>query len=112
MIQVGDMTLGKDMAGFIVEDKRKPKKISWQLHPVIYKVFNANGEGLYSNGIPPQIAAGEYAALPLLPLGDTQETLISAAMDNIYSKSAGKNALDESIKILFQSDTPSAAIGK
>ncbi|WP_048504582.1 S41 family peptidase [Chryseobacterium sp. BLS98] len=112
VIQVGDVTLGKDMAGFMVEDKRKPKKISWQLHPVIYKVFNADGEGAYSNGIPPQIVAGEYAALPLLPLGDAQETLISAAMDNIYSKSAGKNALDESIKILFQSDTPSAAIGK
>lgn len=112
VIQVGDLTLGKDMAGFMVEDKRKPKKISWQLHPVIYKVFNADGEGSYSNGISPQIVAGEYTALPILPLGDAQESLISAAMDNIYSKSAGKNALDESIKILFQSDTPSAAIGK
>ncbi|KFE97613.1 S41 family peptidase [Chryseobacterium luteum] len=112
VIQVGDVTLGKDMAGFMVEDKRKPKKISWQLHPVIYKVFNANGEGAYSNGISPQIAAGEYASLPLLPLGDSEETLISSALNNIYSKSAGKNALDQSVKILFQSDTPSAAIGK
>lgn len=112
VIQVGDVTLGKDMAGFIVEDKRKPKKISWQLHPVIYKVFNANGEGEYSNGIMPQIAAGEYASLPLLPLGDPDETLVSSALGSIYSKSAGKDALDKSIKILFQSDTPSAAIGK
>jgi C-terminal processing protease CtpA/Prc len=112
VIQVGGVTLGKDMAGFMVEDKRKPKKISWQLHPVIYKVFNADGEGAYSNGIPPQIAAGEYASLPLLPLGDPEETLISSALNNIYSKSAGKNTLDKSVKILFQSDTPSAAIGK
>lgn len=112
VIQVGDVTLGKDMAGFMVEDKRKPKKISWQLHPVIYKVFNANGEGAYSNGISPQIAAGEYSSLPLLPLGDSEETLISSALNNIYSKSAGKNTLDQSVKILFQSDTPSAAIGK
>jgi C-terminal processing protease CtpA/Prc len=112
VIQVGGVTLGKDMAGFMVEDKRNPKKISWQLHPVIYKVFNANGEGAYSNGIPPQIAAGEYASLPLLPLGDPEETLISSALNNIYSKSAGKNTLDKSVKILFQSDTPSAAIGK
>ncbi|PIF45452.1 C-terminal processing protease CtpA/Prc [Chryseobacterium sp. 52] len=112
VIQVGDVTLGKDMAGFIVEDKRKPKKISWLLHPVIYKVFNANGEGAYSNGISPQITANEYTTLPLLPLGDAEETLISSALNSIYSKSAGKEALDKSVKVLFQSDTPSAAIGK
>lgn len=112
VVQVGDVTLGKDMAGFMVEDKRKPKKISWQLHPVIYKVFNANGEGAYSNGIPPQIAANEYATLPLLPLGDSEEALISSALNSIYSKSAGREVLDQGVKILFQSDTPSAAIGK
>ena len=48
VIHAGDVTLGKDMAGFAIEDRRKPKKITWQLHPVIYKVFNANGEGGYS----------------------------------------------------------------
>ncbi|KXH81155.1 S41 family peptidase [Chryseobacterium kwangjuense] len=112
VLQVGDATLGKDMAGFMVEDKRKPKKISWQLHPVIYKVFNANGEGAYSTGIPPQIAVSEYASLPLLPLGDSEETLISSALNKIYLKLKGENALDKKVKILFQSDTPSAAIGK
>ncbi|WP_080778883.1 S41 family peptidase [Chryseobacterium phocaeense] len=112
VLQVGDATLGKDMAGFMVEDKRKPKKISWQLHPVIYKVFNANGEGAYSTGISPQIAVSEYASLPLLPLGDSEETLISSALNKIYLKSKGDNALDKKVKILFQSDTPSAAIGK
>lgn len=112
VLQVGDATLGKDMAGFIVEDKRKPKKISWQLHPVIYKVFNANGEGAYSSGILPQIAVSEYASLPLLQLGDPEETLISSALNKIYLKSKSENALDRKVKILFQSDTPSAAIGK
>lgn len=112
VIQVGDVTLGKDMAGFMVEDKRKPKKISWQLHPVIYKVFNANGKGSYSNGISPQISINEYVVLPLLPLGDSEETLISSALNIIYSKSSTKDISDKSVKILFQSDTPSAAIGK
>ncbi|MFN1218817.1 S41 family peptidase [Chryseobacterium kwangjuense] len=112
VLQVGDATFGKDMAGFMVEDKTKPKKISWQLHPVIYKVFNANGEGAYSTGIPPQIAVSEYASLPLLPLGDSEETLISSALNKIYLKLKGENALDKKVKILFQSDTPSAAIGK
>lgn len=112
VVQVGDVTLGKDMAGFLVEDKRKPKKISWQLHPVIYKVFNANGEGAYSKGIDPQIIANEFAKLPLLPLGDSEESLISSALNSISLKSAEKHALDERVKVLFQSDTPSAAIGK
>lgn len=112
VVQVGEVTLGKDMAGFPVEDKRKPKKISWQLHPVIYKVFNANGEGAYTKGIDPQIIANEFAKLPLLPLGDSEESLISSALNSISLKSAGKHALDERVKVLFQSDTPSAAIGK
>lgn len=112
VIQVGEVTLGKDMAGFPVEDKRKPKKISWQLHPVIYKVFNAIGEGAYSKGINPQIVANEFVKLPLLPLGDSEESLISAALNSISLKSAGKNSLDERVKVLFQSDTPFAAIGK
>jgi C-terminal processing protease CtpA/Prc len=73
VIQLGEKTLGKDMAGFAIEDKRKPKKISWQIHPVIYKVFNANGEGGYSNGIAPQILVDEYSSLPLLPLGESQK---------------------------------------
>ena len=51
VIQIGDTTLGKDMAGFVVEDKRKPRKNFRQIHPVIYKVFNASGAGEYSSGI-------------------------------------------------------------
>ena len=107
VIQVGEKTLGKDMAGFAIEDKRKPKKISWQLHPVIYKVFNANGEGGYSNGIAPQIIVDEYTSLPLLPLGDAGETLISSALHKIYSKSSnGKLVSDKKVKVLSESEKP------
>jgi carboxyl-terminal processing protease len=107
VIQVGEKTLGKDMAGFAIEDKRKPKKISWQLHPVIYKVFNADGEGGYSNGIAPQIIVDEYTSLPLLPLGDSGETLISSVLQKIYSKSLNSQSIsDKKVKVLFQSDKP------
>ncbi|MCW1962510.1 S41 family peptidase [Chryseobacterium viscerum] len=111
VIQIGDTTLGKDMAGFVVEDKRKPRKISWQIHPVIYKVFNANGAGEYSNGISPQVIVNEYAGLPLLPLGDPNETLISSALNGGYFKSAGQEKNGEA-KILFQSDVPPMVTGK
>ncbi|NIF06177.1 peptidase S41 [Chryseobacterium sp. Tr-659] len=107
VIQIGDTTLGKDMAGFTIEDKRKPKKISWQIHPVVYKVFNTNGVGGYSAGISPQVYVNEYAALPLQPLGDADETLISAVLNGSYFKTANTD-----IKILYQSDVPSAAMGR
>jgi C-terminal processing protease CtpA/Prc len=113
VIQVGEKTLGKDMAGFAIEDKRKPKKISWQIHPVIYKVFNANSEGGYSNGIAPHILEDEYSSLPLLPLGDSSETLLSSALHKIYSKSSnGGSTSDQKVKILFQSDNPFAGIAR
>lgn len=112
VIQVGDVTLGKDMAGFTVEDKRKPQKIRWQMHPVIYKVFNASGSGEYSNGISPQISVNEYAVLPLLPLGDPNETLISSVLNGTYFKSGNQKGFAEDVKILYQSDVPPIAVGK
>lgn len=112
VIQVGEVTLGKDMAGFTVEDKRKPQKIRWQLHPVIYKVFNANGSGEYSAGISPQISVNEYAVLPLLPLGHPDETLISFVLNGAYFKPVKQNGAAEGTKVLYQSDLPPAAVGK
>ncbi|KAB1231317.1 S41 family peptidase [Chryseobacterium viscerum] len=112
VIQIGDTTLGKDMAGFVVEDKRKPRKISWQIHPVIYKVFNANGAGEYNNGISPQVIVNEYAGLPLLPLGDPNETLIYSALNGGYFKSSEQGKMNGNVKILYQSDVPSAVLGK
>lgn len=112
VIQVGDITLGKDMAGFTVEDKRKPQKIRWQIHPVIYKVFNANGVGEYSNGISPQVSVNEYAALPLLPLGHPDETLISSVLNGTYFKSVNQKISAGGAKILYQSDVPPIAAGR
>lgn len=111
VIQVGETTLGKDMAGFVIEDKRKPKKITWQIHPVIYKVFNANAEGGYSNGISPQFDVSEYI-LPLQPLGSEDEILLSTALGKIYLKSINGGIQEPKAKVLFQSDAPFSGISK
>jgi len=108
VVQAGEATLGKDMAGFSIEDKRKPKKITWQIHPVIYKVFNANGEGGYVNGITPQIAVNEYVNLPLRNLGDPDEVLLSSVLSKIYSKLMNTGIDGGKVKILFQSDGAAA----
>ncbi len=115
VIQVGEKTLGKDMAGFAIEDRRKPKKISWQIHPVIYKVFNASGAGGYSSGIAPQVSVDEYNMLPLLPLGDPEETLLASALHKIYSKPSHDRQVsddDQKLKVLFQSDNPFAGTAR
>jgi len=112
VIQVGDETLGKDMAGFSVEDRRKPKKTTWQLHPVIYKVFNANGEGGYVNGLSPQFPVNEFNNLPLLPLGDPNETLLSYVLTKIYSKQGYANMGGNEVQVLFQSDGPAAGFSR
>lgn len=110
VIQAGDTTLGKDMAGFVIEDKRKPKKITWQIHPIIYKVFNAQGEGNYSSGIAPQLQVNEFNNLPLSPLGDPEEVLLSSVLNTIYSKSMYNGNPHEQPKILYQSDSPAAGL--
>lgn len=110
VIQVGGTTLGKDMAGFAISDDRKPKKISWQIHPVIYKVYNANGEGEYSNGISPQLPMDEYASLPLMPLGQSEETLLQAVLNKIYSKSTNQENSNNNVKIITESEKPLSAL--
>lgn len=111
VIQVGNTTLGKDMAGFSIEDKRNPKKITWQMHPVIYKVFNANGEGGYIDGIEPQFSVNEFNNLPLRPLGDPDEILLSYVFGKIYSKQGNVDP-GNNVKVLFQSDSPAAEFSK
>lgn len=108
IIQIGEPTLGKDMAGFSIEDKRQPKKITWQIHPVIYKVFNANGEGGYVNGINPQFTVNEFNSLPILSLGDPDEALLSSVLAKIYSKQGNTDIGGNKVKVLFQSDSPAA----
>lgn len=112
VIQVGDITLGKDMAGFTVEDRRKPQKIHWQMHPVIYKVYNAVGSGEYSNGILPQVSLNEYITLPLLPLGHPDETLISSVLNGSYFKTVQHGKSSGEVQVLYQSDVPPIAAGK
>lgn len=112
VIQAGDVTLGKDMAGFVIEDKRKPKKITWQIHPVIYKVFNASGGGDYVNGIAPQMSVNEFSSLPLRPLGDADEVLLFSVLNKIYSKSVNTEIKEEKVKILFQSEASAAGFSK
>lgn len=91
---IGERTLGKDEASFLIDDQRKPKKVVWEMYPIIYKLFNANGQGGYHHGIPPDLQVDEFAELPLLPFGDLNDPLLKTALNQIgLEKSTANTSL-------------------
>lgn len=80
---IGEATRGKDAASFKIFDMRAPKQVEWEMHPIVYKLFNAAGNGNYSKGISPDIPINELETLPLLPLGSEEDPLIATAMTSI-----------------------------
>ena len=82
VILVGETTYGKNVGmWFIYEtDAQKQKDNRWGMLPIVFKIYNSKNQSDYSNGFNPDIETDEYGAFPLLPLGDTNETLLEAAL--------------------------------
>ncbi|EHQ29067.1 peptidase S41 [Mucilaginibacter paludis DSM 18603] len=80
VIFIGEKTIGKDEAAFTIADLRTPKRIEWEMLPIVYKIANAAGTGNYSSGLLPDYTINEMAALPLKPIGDATDPLIAAAI--------------------------------
>ncbi|WP_343522304.1 S41 family peptidase [Pedobacter sp.] len=88
VVLVGEKTRGKDEASFRIFDARRPKLVNWEMHPIVYKLFNALGNGGYSTGINPDITVNEMSSLPLLQPGDAADPLIKAAINAITGKAS------------------------
>lgn len=86
VVLVGGKTRGKDEASFNIYDSRVPKQVQWEMHPIVYKLFNAAGNGGYSAGITPDLPVDELNFLPLLPFGEITDPLVNAAVVNINGK--------------------------
>lgn len=89
VIAIGEKTVGKDVAGFPIEDDRIPNTKGWILYPSIYKLFNAKHEGNYSGGINPSLNVDELQDLEIFALGNRSEILLSTAI-NMQSGNTGK----------------------
>ena len=87
VVQIGEKTRGKDEASFKIFDARTPKLVNWEMHPIVYKLFNANGNGGYSAGINPDVTINELNTLPLLDFGDTADPMVKAAIASATGKS-------------------------
>ncbi|MGA9639358.1 S41 family peptidase [Flavobacterium sp.] len=98
VICIGEKTVGKDVAGFPIQDDRNPTEQGWVLYPSIYKLFNANNEGGYNAGIIPTIEVSELQQLPVLPLGDPNEVLLKEALSTITS--SGRTSRVQTIRVL------------
>lgn len=93
VISIGEQTRGKDEASFLIDDRRIPKEVLWEMHPIIYKLFNADNQGNYSEGIAPDHTVNEMASLPLLPIGNENDPLVAHAIAIITGKTAmGQNS--------------------
>ncbi|MFC0516371.1 S41 family peptidase [Mucilaginibacter angelicae] len=94
VIQIGQTTIGKDMASFAIADGRKPASVNLVLHPLVFKLYNANGTGDYSKGLAPDYEADEFAGLPLKQFGDPADPLLNQALKltgNLTTASVTKN---------------------
>lgn len=100
VIQIGGVTHGKDEGSVTVQDNRNPKLIPWIIKPIAFKLFNANDQGNYSNGLVPDMPINEYAKLPLPLLGEVSEPLLEKALQLIYGNTDGldEHALRNKVK--------------
>ncbi|MNR21693.1 hypothetical protein D3C85_1386070 [compost metagenome] len=88
---------------------RPAKTISWEMHPIIYKLSNALGAGDYATGIVPQYHVNELEALPLKALPALDDPLIQRAIaliggkDSLDKKGSSKQSSVSSLRILTDS---------
>ncbi|MFB3387588.1 S41 family peptidase [Flavobacterium sp. LAR06] len=89
VITIGEKTVGKDVAGFPIEDDRIANTKGWILYPSIYKLFNAKNEGNYSSGINPTFNVDELQEAEVFSLGNRSEILLNNAI-HLISGNTGK----------------------
>jgi C-terminal processing protease CtpA/Prc len=90
---VGTTTYGKNVGSITLYDSPKTdyqNKSSanpshkYAMQPIVFQIFNKNGESNYTQGFTPDIEVKEYEYWNnILPFGDENEVVLKAALDNI-----------------------------
>jgi C-terminal processing protease CtpA/Prc len=83
---IGENTYGKYVGSITIKDYDRNDKLNpnhkWALQPIIMKSTNKNGVSDFYNGLTPDIKMEEDIT-NLLPFGNTEETLLKAAIEKI-----------------------------
>ncbi|WP_461043086.1 S41 family peptidase [Spirosoma harenae] len=94
---IGTTTYGKNVGSITITDESGV--IKWGMQPIVFKSYNNAGSSDYSTGFTPNVEVEE--PLNLLPLGDTKEALLSAALSQISgSVTGGRQAAANSNPLL------------
>jgi C-terminal processing protease CtpA/Prc len=82
VILIGDITYGKNVGSMTIyeTDAQKQKTNKWGMQPIVVKLANSKEFSDYGNGFRPDVEGNEYAEYPLLPLGDTNESLLRTTL--------------------------------
>ena len=89
VVTIGTTTYGKNVGSITITDDTG--KIKWGMQPIVFKSFNNANQSDYATGFKPTVEVEE--SINLLPLGDTNEALLSAALGQ-GTVSSGRRAAD------------------
>ena len=97
VVLAGGVTVGKNVGSITIyeEDLQKQKTNKWGMQPIIVKLANAKGDADFGNGFMPDAEISEYSYLPLLPLGETDEPMLQAALIQMGVMSAASLRADK-----------------
>ncbi|TRZ43805.1 S41 family peptidase [Robertkochia solimangrovi] len=109
VITIGETTVGKnegsntlvdspptsasDEEAYLDVDNRNPAH-EVGLQPITFRIYNSLGQSEYTDGFEPKetVVEADYVSGPLLPIGDPEEGLLKAVLDDMFGISA-KSAL-------------------
>ncbi len=81
---VGSITLYDSSASDYTNQTTADKSHKFAMQPIVFQIFNKNGESDYTKGFAPDIEVKEWEYWDdILPFGDENEVVLKAALDDI-----------------------------
>lgn len=97
VVVVGEKTYGKNVGSIPIPDDRKDGS-DYGLLPITFKIFNSQGKSDYGDGFEPNLEVSDFV-WPMLELGDTEETMLAAAIGMIKGSPVSRlKGSDEGLK--------------
>ncbi|KAA6344671.1 hypothetical protein EZS27_007727 [termite gut metagenome] len=104
VILIGTKTEGKNVGSITFKDD----KYTWELHPIVCKIYNSENNSDYANGFIPDYLIEENKGTNLdrfLELGDPNELLLNAAL-NIINETYQENGQEAVSRLSLWEMTP------
>jgi C-terminal processing protease CtpA/Prc len=103
VVLIGTTTIGKNVGSISIYEKNNPRN-TWGMQPLVLRLTNCLGLADYGNGFEPHIISYDHKN-QIKPLGDVSETMLAAALDNIFGRtvSSSKILADDEFKLIGSS---------